>query len=618
MIKSILKEYGIEWAVNRSLYSTKLRIMNCIPFSEKLYEKRTDYPTQLELFKIDVECLRNFIRNLTDIDKKKILTSANKASKGIIEGFSSVELNYGYPFDWQMNPLTQKRCDESKKWYEIPDFDVNRGDIKITWEASRFSHFIIFARAYLITDDEKYYRAFSEQLGNWLVMNPYGYGANFKCSQECSLRMINALLAFTVFQKMGVITEFDINNVKELVYRCYRKILNNFFYAYKCIKNNHTISELMGMIAGAWCCKDQKRLAKAYRYLDKVIDEQFTDDGGYKQFSFNYQRLALQDMECILSMSGATGKSISSSNRKKISNAAVLMYQCQDENGEMPNYGSNDGALVFPVTSCNYRDFKPVINSIYALTEGKQLYDRGKHQEELIWFSGGRPFEQYEMHLQKRISSCFEMAGLFTLRRSNSWMMTISNNYHSRPGHMDQNHIDLWINGKNVLCDAGTYSYASDIGKELVKNENHNTILVDGIDQMNSYGPFMVYNWTKRKIGKVDDTKIESIVFSKNGYSHRRRMEIDDRGYIVKDMVDKDYIVLFHTPYNVDIKDGMVSISDNDNVLCTVISTGTIETEKTIRSLYYLQKEEITCIRIKGKAKQKVITKIEIKEIEND
>ena len=58
------------------------------------------------------------------------------------------------------------------------------------------------------------------------------------------------------------------------------------------------------------------------------------------------------------------------------------MFQCQDETSDMPNYGNNDGALVFPVTSCGYRDFQPVINTVYALTAGSQLYNDGKHQEE--------------------------------------------------------------------------------------------------------------------------------------------------------------------------------------------------------------------------------------------
>ena len=500
MIKSIIHEYGIGWVINRALYSLKLKSLRAVPFAEDFYEKHPEFPTRLDLFLIDVDTLRSFLHErLNEEDKKRLIEIADKACEGIITGFSSIELNYGYPIDWQLNPLTGKRCNEQIKWYKIPDFDKERGDIKVIWEASRFSHFITLSRAFLLTGDKKYYIAFSSQLKDWLEKNEYSFGANFKCGQECSLRMVNALLAFSVFNKTGIATDTDTNNVKELIDRCYRKVLSNFFYAYKCIKNNHTISELMGMIVGAWCCEDQRQLEKAYRLLDEVIGEQFTDDGGYSQFSFNYQRLVLQDLECVLSMSSRTDIELSDRSRKKIMNSALLMYQCQDDSGDVPNYGSNDGAMVFPATSCGYRDFRPVINAIHAILTGKQLYDNAKYQEELIWFSAGKNIQDYGVEKKLRESSQFPEAGLFTIRGINSWAMIIVNDYKSRPAHMDQLHVDLWIDGVNVLCDAGTFSYASEEGKKLSRNESHNTVVVDGKPQMNTVGPFMTYDWTKRE-----------------------------------------------------------------------------------------------------------------------
>jgi hypothetical protein len=123
-------------------------------------------------------------------------------------------------------------------------------------------------------------------------------------------------------------------------------------------------------------------------------------------------------------------------------NASILMYQCQDESCDMPNYGPNDGALIFPVTSCGYRDFRPVINTIYALTTGKQLFPSDKHQEELLWF-GKTKANDYPIITQPRCSSRFDDAGLFTIRDVHSWAMVILNDYKSRPAHLDQLHLDF-------------------------------------------------------------------------------------------------------------------------------------------------------------------------------
>ena len=613
MIKSVINEYGLSWLVNRTLYSAKLKMMSTAPLTEKWFEKQTTYPQRIDLFDIDVAALQVFLReNLSDEDKWKLIEVADKSVEGIITGFSSIELNYGNPIDWQLNPLTGKRFNEKLKWYRIPDFDKERGDIKVVWEASRFSHFITLSRAYLLTGDVKYYKAFSDQLKDWLQKNPYSYGANFKCSQECCLRMVNSLLAFTVFRRSGIATDTDASNLKDLIDRCYRKVLSNFFYSYKCIKNNHTISELMGIIVGAWCVCDDKKIDKAYKLLDEVVDEQFTSDGGYRQFSFNYQRLALQDLEVVMSIDN--GRKILDRCKDKIKNSAWLMYQCQDESGDVPNYGSNDGALIFPVSSCGYRDFSPIINTSNALATGNQMYEKGKHQEELIWFSGGKDLEEYRIERRERLSSQFSHAGLFTIRADRSWLMLVSNDYTSRPAHMDQNHIDLWIDGVNVLCDAGTYSYASENGRKLVKNECHNTAIIDNMTQMNSSGPFMIYDWTKRELGTCDERNIQSKTTSVNGYQHMRRVKQVGGTYEISDICDKDYQILFHTPCEVRRNNEEFQLVHEGKVLCSIKTSGVFEKQRSKRSLYYLKEQDTTCLSVRGQAGKEITTVFKIVE----
>lgn len=621
MIKSVINEYGFGWLINRAIYSAKLKMMGAAQMTENWFEKKTAYPRRIDLFDIDITALQMFLHEkLDDKDKEKLIETADKAARGIITGFSSIELDYGNPLDWQNSPLTGKRCDENKKWYLIPDFDKERGDIKVIWEASRFSHFVTLSRAYLLTSDEKYYRAFSSQLKNWLEKNHYGLGANFKCSQECSLRMVNALLAFNVFRRAGIATDADASNVKDLVDRCYRKILSNFFYAYKCIKNNHTISELMGMIVGAWCAYDDKQLDKVYKLLDEVVNEQFTADGGYRQFSFNYQRLALQDIEVVLSIGGKTGRSLSDKSRDKIKNSAWLMYQCQDGSGDMPNYGNNDGALVFPVTSCGYRNFQPVINTSYALTTGKQIYKAGMHQEELIWFSGGKGIDECEYILaeSQRQSCQFVDAGIFTIRGRNSWAMVVSNGYSSRPGHMDQQHFDLWIDGINVFCDAGTFSYASEVGKKLVRNDSHNTVAVENKPQMNISGPFLIYNWTRRELGRCGDQSYAGKMISANGYKHSREVKQVGATYEIVDKCDTDYSTLFYTPCEIQKCDKGYLLKYDGRDLCIVRSSGEITLKKGQRSLYYLKKQDTNCLLVQGQADTQIKTIIEIVEGEKN
>lgn len=616
VIKSIIRENGFGWVVNRGLYSVKLKSLSIIPKTENFYEKKVRFPVRLDIFNVNTGTLKKFINDLPDEKKDELIKLADNASEGRILGFSSIELDYGNPVDWQLNPLTGKRCNEKVKWYRIPDFDSERGDIKVTWEISRFSHLVTLARAYLLTENQKYYKAYCGQLSDWLQKNNYSFGANYKCGQECSLRMVNALIAYSVFKGENVATEVDEDNLRKLVMFCYRKILSNFFYAYKCIKNNHTISELLGMIVGAWCCGEDGTLRKAYVMLNEVIDEQFFDDGGYRQYSFNYQRLALQDLECVIAVSRKTGLELSEKSKNKVLKSAWLFYQCQDESGDVPNYGSNDGALVFPVTSCGYRDFRPVTVGIYGLLKQQKPYEAGIYDEEYLWFSE-KDISELETIRLKRLSQQFSQAGLFTIRNNKSWLMVVLNQFQSRPAQMDQLHIDLWIDGINVLCDTGTYSYADNAGKELRSASGHNTVVVKETEQMNSHGPFMIYGWTKRMKYAWMPDKFYGHMKSCNGYEHIRDVKKTDSGYKITDKVlsedNRSYKIHYHTPCGVQKKGNSIELVHNGRVICEIECNCTMKIRRAVRSLFYMKADEINEIVIEGNGVESAITKIRMK-----
>lgn len=595
IIRSLLTEYGIRWTINRILYSAKLKMMSAIPITERIFEKSIKV-NRIDIFDFNTSLIKDFLGNLSKEKKCEIISIADKAIEGVITGFSSIELNYGNPINWHLNPLTGVESEKDFKWYKIPDFDAELGDIKVIWEASRFTHFFYFVRAYLITEDKKYYYAFSEQLKDWLNNNIYSYGANYKCGQECTLRMINALIAYSVFKDCGLVTGNDKKRIKKLVEGSYKKVLSNFFYAHKCIKNNHTFSEILGLIVGAWCCEDKATVKKGYRLLDDEIKNQFLLDGGFTQYSFNYHRFTLQILECVYKISEKTGINVTENER--IRNSVLLMYQVQAENGDVPNYGSNDGALIFPVTSCDYRDFRPVLNTTYALIEGKRLYRPGDYDEELLWF--GSKEKLPIVNIEKK-SSSFHNSGFYTLRNENGFIMTCLQEYKSRPAHMDQLHIDLWHKGINFFCDSGTYSYASEIGNQLSSTEGHNTVKLEGIEQMNKKRTFLVTDWTKRKNIKFSNDSFSGTMVSQNGYEHTRTIKKTDYGYMVSDEVtgNSDYCEFyFHTPCRVRIIPEGFELFYSGELRCTVLTTGTIHVKKTYRSLYYLKEEEINCIYV--------------------
>lgn len=600
MLKSLLTEYGVPWVFNRSLYSAKLKMMKKIPNTEKIFEKKVKVK-KIGIISLNVNEIEVFLKKISKKRQEEIIITADNSIQGKIKGFSSIELNYGNPIKWNLNPITKKEVDTGLKWFEIPDFDSERGDIKAIWEISRFTHFFYFVRAYMLTKNKKYYDAFSNQLNDWLEANPYSYGPNYKCGQEATLRMINGLIAYSVFNFYELTREKDDENIRQLVEDSYKKVLSNFFYAHKCIKNNHTLSEIAGLIIGAWACEDQKSLKHAYILLDREIQNQFLSDGGYVQHSFNYQRFALQLMGFLGKISVKTKMGISESSKQLIKRSAYLIYQLQDENGDVPNYGSNDGALIFPVTSCGYRDFRPIVNTIFSLIDGRRVYEKGDYDEELIWF-GNKSLKEVPIIKIKRESVAFRKSGFYSLRHDTGFLMVVLQDFKTRPAQMDQLHIDLWYKGVNVFCDSGSYSYASEIGKKMSLTSAHNTAKIGEKEQMKKYGPFLIYDWTKRENVSHNDHSFTGTMISKNGYVHTRNIEKKQAGYSIVDEVkgDGDFCEFyFHTPCDVKQNSKGFSLYYDGELICNLTFNSNYAVKETYRSLYYLKKEKINCIVIR-------------------
>lgn len=592
-LNSVLTEYGLRWAVNRGLYSLKLKMMTRIPSTERFFEKKVNIK-RIDIFDFDLDNIKDLLSTLNKENQDEIIEVADKAISGILTGFSSIELDYGNPVNWHLNPLTGHENRKDLKWYRIPDFDKKVGDIKVIWEASRLTHFLYFARAYLITNEKKYYIAFSEQLKSWLKENPYPYGLNYKCGQEATLRMTNVLIAYSVFKQFELITEEDKSHIFKLVEESYKKVRSNFFYAHKCIKNNHTFTEILGLIIGAWCSEEKYKLKKAYKLMDQEILKQFLPDGGFTQYSFNYHRFTLQILEALFKISKKTGLHIKEIERVKES--ILLLYHVQTENGDVPNYGSNDGALIFPLSICDYRDFRPVLNTLYALITGKRLYGNGKYDEELLWFG-----ETLDLPIDRVISKsiAFDNSGFYVLRNEEGFLMTCLQDYKSRPAHMDQLHIDLWYKNVNILCDSGTYSYASELGKELSSTIGHNTVKLPGKEQMNKRGAFLVTDWTKREYSTCSSSEFKGKLKSQNGYFHERTITRVKKGYLIKDWVTSETETcefIFHTPCDIEINNRGFDLLMNNCLLATVKIEGEVSLAESYRSLYYLRKEKVNRI----------------------
>ena len=236
-------------------------------------------------------------------------------------------------------------------------------------------------------------------------------------------------------------------------------------YARKAVYNNHLLSEAFGLLLAAELLPAAPRAARwratGLDLLVEQADRQFYPDGGYIQQSHNYERVALQVYLWAVALLGAAGKSVPETWRSALARGVDFLHAQQNGvDGRLPNYGSNDGALVSPLTSCDYADFRPTLQAASIAARGERLYQPGPWDEEAAWFLGAKALEA-PVRRAHRASVSFGETGFHVLRGADeaSFATFRCGTVRDRFSQIDMLHLDVWWRGENVLVDPGSYLY---------------------------------------------------------------------------------------------------------------------------------------------------------------
>ncbi len=417
---------------------------------------------------------------------------------GRLRYFSHEEATVGFPIQWHTNPFSGQTAPQDRHWSEISDFGY--GDIKVIWEPNRFGFVYALVRAYWRTGDEHYPELFWQLVEDWYRKNPPQIGVNWKCGQEISFRVMALTFGLYGFLLSPATTATRVAILTQIIAVSGSRIETNIQYALS-QRNNHGISEGMGL----WTIgllfpefRDAKKWVDRGRsVLEQLSGELIYADGAFAQHSLNYHRLMLHDYIWAIRLGEIQNQPLSAQLQTNVCRATHFLYQLQDEHsGGVPRYGQNDGALVLPLNNCPYEDFRPVLQAAYYLADQQRCYAPGAWDEDLLWLFGPKALETAN-HSRERTSFQGTQSGCYTLRTADSFVFTHCGTYRDRPGQADMLHVDLWWQGQNIAIDPGTYSYnaPSPWNNPLAQSHYHNTITVDGYDQMERAGKFLWLPW---------------------------------------------------------------------------------------------------------------------------
>jgi len=480
----------------------------------------------------------NLLKLLDDSARNDLLRQCDALAKGRVRFFNRWDADLGLPIDWHMNPVTGSRRPPDGHWTRCSQLDPLLGDIKLVWEANRFAFAYALTRAYALTSDAAHLRLGLRLIDEWIESNPPARGVNWNCGQETSFRLMAWLFLLHASYGNDALSTDLFAKIAASIYRQAARIDHHIGFAVS-LQNNHGLSEALGLYTIGCLFPEFDRAARWRRkgrlLLESQIREQFFPDGAYIQHSFNYHRVALHDALWAFRLADLHGEPFPADIRDRLGHAVEFLYQVQDEtSGRVPNYGANDGALVLPLDSCDYLDYRPVIQAGVYLLQGNLRYAAGPWDEALLWLFGANA-QTATVEPVPVTSQAINVGGYYTLRGRESWAMIRCHTYRTRPNQADMLHLDLWWRGHNILRDSGTFSYNAPPWDHFFKSTAaHNTVEVDGLDQMTKGPRFLWFDWTRSRLLQFipDDGRGGSLFQGEHdgyverfGITHRRTVE---------------------------------------------------------------------------------------------
>jgi hypothetical protein len=514
-----LSQYGLyNLALRSGAYRRRLPIQSWsqVELSGRLCHDVPSDPEGYTAYRVNRQS--NSVFKLTPSDHP-LLQAVSKAieeeAKGILDGhfrlFGVPGIHLGFPPNWYAYaPLAGIEAGETVQMqdhWSTYRLEQLPHDVKLLWEPSRFGWVYPLTQAYSLSGDHRYVEGFWTLYTSWLESNPPQAGLHWFSAQEVAIRLIAlTFAAYTFSDVMEDEPQRWMDLLRGIVVHAER-IPVSLAYA-RAQDNNHLLVESAALFLVGLCFPEFAKASHWKREGRSLflagMDRQVFDDGGYVQHSTNYQRLVLQLGILVAKEASILGEPLNSSALKALADMATCLSALVDEEyGQTPNFGPNDGAMLLPLSNCDFEDYRPTLQAASYLLEGEPRYPSGQWDDLSLWLklvTGAKG--SVTTARQDPMTSQFPEAGLYLTQGKRLKTMFRVVHFRNRPGHSDQMHLDIWYRGVNLARDPGSYLYNANPPWDNPFSGAwcHNTVSLDNREPMLKAGRFLWLGWSRAAI----------------------------------------------------------------------------------------------------------------------
>ena len=446
-----------------------------------------------------------------------VITYADAILRGEypLMGYGSPQL--GTSPDWQRDWVSGKTWPLEKS-REIRIVRHDGSDVKAPWELSRLQWAPVVAKAYVLTDDERYRETLRSLLTDWIVRNPLGKGVNWTVAMEAALRGISLCLTMDLLWPFTEDEKPWLDQVTASLWQHLRFIEAHSEFSLL-LRSNHYLSNIVGLTTLSAYLDGpgiERRFSKYARAVQREILLQTYPDGGDCEASSGYHVLVAQMFLHSLVVQKRRQGVIAAEFDARLRLMFDWIATMADEDGKLPHLGDCDNGRV-ELTVDDIAETRRPESERHSLRVGS--------------LSGlASPLLKCALRDQEPVSLLPE-SGIAILRsgEASAVFCAMPNGLRGRGSHThcDKLSVILRLGAEEVFCDSGSRCYTRSAERRNLDRSTrvHNTLVIDEAEQNTfSSDPQLLFQCGNESVVSPITISESSVRASHQGY---RRIGVD-------------------------------------------------------------------------------------------
>ncbi len=485
------------------------------------------------------------LENHSDV-ARRVVDEADQVLEGWLRPFTGESLKFSEPIAWRTDWVSGREW-RLEHFTSLVTFHWDDSDIRRVWELNRLQHAVALGRAWAVSGDERYPEAFARHLSSWREANPVEMGPNWSNAMEAGIRIANLIVAFHLMSESSAIAQSREFLVRTAIEHG-RFIADNLEITHR-VTSNHYLCDLAGLLFIGLGLPDipssSEWVGFAWPRFLAEVRKQVHPDGVDYEASTAYHRFVLEIVLSVLLLARESGHRVPSDVWRRLEGMCVAHRAMLRPDGTMPLIGDTDDGRFIVWGE------RPAVDGEYLLTVAAMCFDNelfagGPPSDEAVWLFGRDGIERYrgmEASSSPRESQVFPDGGIVSMSGGGTFLL-VDVGGHGIGGrgshdHNDTLSFDLFMSGRTVLTDPGTYVYTADpVWRDRFRQTRwHNTIEIDG-EEISPFPPGAIFalgaDPSPRILSWTTDERLDVLVADHRGYArlrcpvtHQRTLRLD-------------------------------------------------------------------------------------------